>query len=134
MNKEDAALSHIHDKRGVLRLVKSTPPWLIRFNAISLGGAFFITEPPVRSASPPPPLSLSLFLSIYLSILLSPSFGELLSHFWTSLNVRSSDLTMHRHRFSSIRGKKKGGGELLTCARRLIRRLPIYSFLVEHEI
>jgi hypothetical protein len=70
MNKEDAALSHIHDKRGVLRLVKSTPPWLIRFNAISLGGAFFITEPPVRSASPPPPLSLSLslYLSIYLAL------------------------------------------------------------------
>jgi len=75
MNKEDAALSHIHDKRGVLRLVKSTPPWLIRFNAISLGGAFFITEPPVRSASPPPPLSLSLSfsLSIYLSCSLPPS-------------------------------------------------------------
>lgn len=36
-----AALSHIHGKHGTLCYVKSTLAWLIRLNAISLGGALF---------------------------------------------------------------------------------------------
>lgn len=57
MNKESAALSHIHGKHGTLRFVKSTLPWLIRFNAISLGG-FFLYRRAIYTLRAESPLSL----------------------------------------------------------------------------
>lgn len=50
MNKESAALSHIHGKHGTLCFVKSTLPWLIRFNVISLGSFFIVIHTPYATS------------------------------------------------------------------------------------